>query len=226
MRRMRVEDVMARRPITVTPDTPFKQVVAALLDHLISAVPVLDATGRVVGVVSEADLVLKEAEPDVTPDGHVFEGPRRRRERRKSTGRTAAELMTAPAVTISPTRTVAEVAEVMRKHRVRRLPVTDPVSGRLLGVVSRSDLLRVYLRADGEIQAQVSEVFRRALSMDPRRFVVGVRDGVVTVRGEVERRALIPGVVNTLAHVEGVVGVEPHLTYREDDRHPTAPTYW
>jgi CBS domain-containing protein len=218
---------MTRPVATVLETTPYKTIVATLIQHGVGAVPVLDSAGHVKGIVSDADLVLKEADPDAADETSLFEGPRRRREHRKSVGVTAAEVMTEPAVTILPAATVEEAARVMHKHRIRRLPVTDAFTGHLLGMVSRSDLLRVYLRADEEIQAEiVTEVLPRVSGVNRRAVKVTVEDGVVTVNGHVERRFVVRGLVRALHHVEGVVAVDEHLTYTEDDRYPTPPTFW
>ncbi|HEY7484904.1 MAG TPA: CBS domain-containing protein [Streptosporangiaceae bacterium] len=227
MRKALVEDVMTQPVITVTESTPYKKIVATLIQHNISAVPVLDRTAHVKGIVSDADLVLKEADPDAVEETPLFEGPRRRREHRKSVGATAAELMSEPALTVMPTTTLEHAAQVMRKHRVRRMPVVDAFSGRLLGIVSRSDLLRVYLRPDEEICAEIqAEVLPRIAGINRRAVKVIVEDGVVTLNGHVDRQFVIRGLVHALHHVQGVVAVDEHLTYTEDDRYPTPPTFW
>ncbi|MQA79643.1 MAG: CBS domain-containing protein [Streptosporangiales bacterium] len=228
MKRTLVEMVMTPRPVIVSPDTPFKEIVDVLLRNRISGVPVVDRSGRVMGVVSDADLALKEAELEAGSEVHVFDTPKRRRERRKSRGTRAAELMSTPAVSVSPRRTVDEAAALMRTRRIRRLPVTEPMTGRLVGMVSRTDLLRQYLRADEEITAEIEgEVLRRTLATDPRRFGVQVHDGVVRIRGQVERRSLVGGVIKALEQVEGVIAVDAQLSYEVDDRLvPTPPTYW
>lgn len=226
MRRTRVEAVMAPRPITVAPDTPFKEIVTALLDNMITGMPVVDGVGRVVGVVSDADLALK-AEHDGAGSSRLFERSRCRRERRRSRGTTAAQLMSTPAITLAPRDTVEDAADALRRHRIRRLPVVDPVSRRLVGIVSRSDLLRMYLRSDEQIRVEIlTEILPRTLSVNPGRFIVKVNEGVVTVQGEVERRPLIPAAVNALRRVEGVVAVEQHLTYKENEWVPVVPTFW
>jgi CBS domain-containing protein len=227
MRRARVEDVMTRPVVAVTETTPYKTIVATLIKHDVGAVPVLDSVGHVKGIVSDADLVLKEADPDAAAESTLFEGPRRRREHHKSVGVTAAEVMTEPAVTILPTATVEDAARVMRERRIRRLPVTDAFTGSLLGIVSRSDLLRVYLRPDEEILAEVeTEVLPRVSGVNRRAVKATVDGGVVTLNGHVERRFVIRGLVRAIHHVDGVIAIDEHLAYTEDDRYPTPPTFW
>lgn len=220
MRTSRVEEVMTERVIVGRRDTPFKDIVAALLDNNISALPIVDDDAHVVGVVSDADLVSKEAEPDPPEDEWLLVGPRRRGERRKSRATVAGALMTAPAIVVHPADTVADAASTMRRHRIRRLPVVHPDTGRLLGIVTRSDLLRVFLRPDAAIRAEVlEEVLPGMLHLDPRAYQVEVSDGVLRIGGEVERWSTIDQVISALLRVEGVVGVQEHLSYRRDDRY-------
>jgi CBS domain-containing protein len=146
----RVRDVMTPQVLTVDEQAPFKEIVALMDECRISALPVLDEKGRVVGIVSEADLLLKEEFPEGPAGGRLLQGRRQREERAKAAGDTAVELMTAPAVTIGPDATVTEAARLLHRHGIKRLPVVDP-AGPLLGIVSRADLLKVFLRADAEI---------------------------------------------------------------------------
>ena len=145
-----VKDLMTTPVVTVAPEIPFKEIVACLAEHRVSAVPVVDDSRRVLGVVSEADLLLKEEFPEGPAGGRLFQGRRHRMDRAKAAGDTAVELMTAPAITIGPDATVAEAARLQHRHQIKRLPVVDP-AGPLLGIVSRADLLKVFLRADAEI---------------------------------------------------------------------------
>jgi CBS domain-containing protein len=213
-----VRDMMTTEVVTVEPSTPFKEIVARLAGRRVSAVPVVDADGRVLGVVSEADLLLKEEYPDAEQDVPLVWTRRRRIERKKAAGTCARDLMTAPPVTVPPTATVAEAARRMHAAGVKRLPVVDG-DGRLPGIVSRADLLRVFARPDDAIRREiVDEVILRDLMMDPSRFFVRVEDGVVVLEGAVERRTLVPFVLHAVRGVEGVVRVEDRLTYDVDDR--------
>lgn len=212
-----VQDVMTRTVIVVNASAPFKELVGLMDEHRVSALPVVDGEGRLVGIVSEADLLLKEG---YTPSGgerHVFEGRRRRIERSKASGLVAAQLMTAPVVTVSPEASLGEAARRMHERRVKRLPVVD-AEGRVVGIVSRADLLKVFLRCDEEIRHEVvRDVIERTLWIDPLTIRVEVRDGVVLLQGQVERRSLIPVFVSLVQRVEGVVGVDARLSYEVDD---------
>ncbi|HEV8637151.1 MAG TPA: CBS domain-containing protein [Chloroflexota bacterium] len=213
-----VQDMMTSDVVTVEPSTPFKEIVARLAGRRVSAVPVLDADGRVLGVVSEADLLLKEEHPDAEQSVPLVWTRRRRIEREKAAGTCARELMTAPPVTVPPTATVAEAARRMHTAGVKRLPVVGE-DGRLLGIVSRADLLKVFARPDEAIRREiVDEVILRDFMMDPSRFFVRVEDGVVVLEGAVERRSLVPFVLRAVQGVESVVRVENRLTYDVDDR--------
>jgi len=213
----RVRDVMTPQVLTVDEQAPFKEIVALMDECRISALPVLDEKGRVVGIVSEADLLLKEEFPEGPAGGRLLQGRRQREERAKAAGDTAVELMTAPAVTIGPDATVTEAARLLHRHGIKRLPVVDP-AGPLLGIVSRADLLKVFLRPDAEIaQAIRQEVLLRGMWVNPDTVVAEVRDGVVTLTGRLERRSLIPIAVSLVHGIDGVVGVVDRLTFELDD---------
>lgn len=214
-----VKDVMTRTVVVVRDSTPFKEVVRRMQEHRVSAVPVVDEFGRTLGVVSEADLILKE-DANLDGDGRLFEGRRHRHERAKHAAETAAALMTSPAITVGPDATLGEAVRLMTKHAIKRLPVAGP-DGRVVGIVSRSDLLKVFLRTDGEISREIREdVVRRTLWIDPATIRVVVHDGVVTLEGQIERRSLIPVLLALTHAVEGVVGVDSRLSYMIDDTSP------
>jgi CBS domain-containing protein len=208
---------MTPEVVTVDEGASFKEITATMADHRVSALPVLDDEGRVAGIVSEADLLLKEEFHEGPAGGHRFQGRRQRMERAKAAGATAAELMTAPAVTVGPDATVTEAARLLHRHQIKRLPVVDP-AGPLLGIVSRADLLKVFLRGDAEIAREVrQEVLLRAMWVDPDSVTVHVRDGVVTLTGQLERRSLIPIAVGLVHGLDGVVGVVDRLSFEVDD---------
>lgn len=213
----RVREVMTQDVVTVDEHAPFKDVATLITERRVSAVPVLDREGRVLGIVSEADLLLKEEFPEGSASRRLFQGRRQRIDRAKAAGDTAAELMTAPAVTVGPDASVAEAARLLYRHGIKRLPVVDP-AGPLLGIVSRADLLKVFLRPDADIAADVRlQVLMLGMWMDPDTVVVDVRDGVVTLTGQLERRSLIPITVSLVRGLDGVVDVVDRLTFELDD---------
>ena len=202
-----VKDVMTTNVVAVREEATFKEMVAALHSFRISAFPVLDATDRVIGVVSEDDLLAKEAGPAL---GRRAWHPK---ERAKATGVTAADVMTAPAVTITENASAGEAAALMRSRRVKRLPVVDR-DGRIRGIVSRVDVLTVYERPDREIWDEaVKGVLVSEFGLDPELFMVTVRSGVVTVTGSIAKRADALGVLNAIRHLEGVVALRDRLSY-------------
>lgn len=220
--RRTVKDVMTREVVCAREDTPYKELVRLLAERRVSALPVVDQRRHVLGIVSEADLLLKHEYPTDAFQRFFLERKRRRLERAKANGVVAAELMSRPVVTINPEATVAEAARRMRHDLVKRLPVVDAV-GRLVGIVSRADVLQVFLRPDEEIRREiVDEVILGELLMGPSRFQVDVHDGVVTLQGRCERRSLIPVVVGAVWGVEGVVRVEDRLGFDRDDTAPPA----
>jgi CBS domain-containing protein len=206
-----VQGVMTASVVAVREDADFKEIVTALRSRRISAFPVLDAAGRVIGVVSEADLLAKEATPGPPPG--LVRLAWLLKERSKATGVTAAEIMTKPAVTIREDATVADAARLMQSHRVKQLPVVDGV-GRLRGIVSRADVLSVFERPDAEIRDEVVKgIIVAEFGLDPELLAVTVRSGIVTVTGSVERRAVALGLLGAIRHAEGVVGVRDRLSY-------------
>lgn len=219
-----VQDVMTRDVVTVEETTPYKTVADLLAVRQISAVPVIDADGRVAGVASEADLLHKVEFEGGTVTGSFFERRRQRQGRAKAAGRSASDVMTSPAVTITADAPAAVAARLMDRRKVKRLPVVDS-GGRLVGIVSRRDLLRVFLQADDVIRAEVvDDVFHRVLWIGPPHVSVEVQDGVVTLVGELEQRSLVEIAVRLTAPVRGVVGVVNRLSYRLDDRRLDVPS--
>jgi CBS-domain-containing membrane protein len=219
-----VQDVMTRDVVTVEETTPYKTVADLLAVRQISAVPVIDADGRVAGVASEADLLHKVEFEGGTETGSFFERRHQRQGRAKAAGSSASDVMTSPAVTITPDAPAAVAARLMDRRKVKRLPVVDS-GGRLVGIVSRRDLLRVFLQADDVIRAEVvDDVFHRVLWIGPPHVSVEVQDGVVTLVGELEQRSLVEIAVRLTAAVGGVVGVVNRLSYRLDDRRLDVPS--
>lgn len=211
-----VENVMTRDVVCVNKDTGYKDMVKLLAARRVSAMPVVDDGRHVLGVVSEADLLLKQEKP-ARPGIRLLSTRRRRRERAKAKATVAAALMSQPAITISTQATLTEVARRLHAAGVKRLPVVDAV-GRLVGIISRVDLLKMFLRSDEALHREIVEdIILGDLLMGPNRFDVHVEDGVVVLQGRCERRSLIPTVVRAVADVEGVVRVENRLGYDVDD---------
>jgi CBS domain-containing protein len=205
-----VADVMTYNVVAVRQNAEFKDIVEVMHRRRVSAFPVLDDDDRVIGVVSEADLLPREAYPArPTSSGHQH----RRRVPAKAAALTAGELMTSPAMVITAGATVTEAARLMLSHRVKRLPVVD-AEGRLVGIVSRVDLLGVYDRADMDICDEVTErVIAGDFVFDPREFAVVVSGGVVTIAGRVERQDVAIQLLQAIWDVAGVVDVRDRLSY-------------
>ncbi len=213
---MKVEQVMTRDVVTVAPETPLKDVARILAERGISGVPVVDAAGTTVGVVSEADIIAKERGLD-EPKRALWRRFELRDRLLKLEARTAGEAMTSPARTILRTRPVAEAAARMLDEGVNRLPVVDR-AGTLVGIVTRADLVRAFVRPDEEIEKEIREdVFRRTLWLDPDAFVIHVRDGEVALRGAVSTRVDAELASAFVAKVPGVVEVDSSLTWSGDD---------
>jgi CBS domain-containing protein len=204
-----VSDVMTRTVVAVGRDAPFKEMVQTLGQWHVSAMPVLEGEGRVIGVVSEADLLPKEEFRDSDPGR--FEQMRRLPDLAKARAVTAEELMSTPAVTVHTDATLAEAARIMAVRRVKRLPVVD-AEGKLQGIVSRGDLLKVFLRPDEDIAEEVHRTVVSCLFPGLGRTIhVRVDEGVVTLSGQLRDTALIPVAARLTRAVEGVVDVECHF---------------
>ncbi|KUO17694.1 CBS domain-containing protein [Streptomyces dysideae] len=199
-----VSDVMTQTVVAVGSEAPFKEIVELLDQWKVSAVPVLAGEGRVVGVVSEADLLPKEEFRDTEEGGLA--------ERVKASALTAGELMSTPAVTVHAYASIAEAARIMARRHVKQLPVVDEV-GMLQGVVSRSDLLKVFLRPDAEIAEEIRHSVLNRLPVTTA-LTVEVREGVVTLGGPLPERGLVPVLARAVRAVEGVVDVQLDLTHR------------
>jgi len=205
-----VDSVMTRNVVAVRKDARFKDIVQVMRARRFSACPVLDDDDMVVGVVSEDDLLIREGFRVPGP------GPRfllRHGDRIKAKGLTAAEIMTAPAITIRPEADIAEAARTMHTRHVKRLPVVTE-AGRLVGVVSRVDLLGVYDRSDDDIRSEIlSQVIQAEFVLDSLAFTVTVDSGVVTVAGRVESEDVALNMLEQIGRVAGVVTVRDRLSY-------------
>lgn len=218
-----VKDVMTVRVVSVTKDASFRAMAAALHEYRVSAFPVLADDGKVIGVVSEADMLAKEAlssEPEGMPG--MIAGLFRHQEHEKARGTTAGEVMTSPAITVTPDDTLEGAARLMYTRKVKRLPVVD-ANGHLVGIVGRSDLLSVFDRSDEDIRTEIlDQVIRHDLRTDPAVFTVEVKDGVVTLGGGTETEEFGHDIVHRVRHVEGVVAVRDRLHYPPSPEPPDA----
>lgn len=197
MRHRSVADLMTPQAVAVQRGTSFKEIARLLDEFGITAVPVVDDDYRPLGVVSEADLLRRQ----ISGGG----------------AETAGELMSSPAVVARPEWSAVKAARVMEERRIKRLPVVDGL-GMLIGVVSRSDLLQLFLRRDRAIQEEIIEdVLVGTLGVSPSSVSVEVADGRVTLSGTLGRRSLVPVVVRLCGSVDGVVKVVDRLAFERDD---------
>jgi CBS-domain-containing membrane protein len=213
-----VKDVMTTRVVSVTKDASFRTMAVALREHRVSAFPVIDENRRVMGVVSEADLLAKEAlggEHAGTPA--AVTGILHHKDYQKSEGLTAGDLMTHPAVTVRPEDPVEHAARLMYTLQVKRLPVVD-AGGYLVGIVSRADLLAVFDRTDEEIHSEIVDDIILRDFLDPAVFRVAVADSVVTIQGNPETADLGHRLVTKIRRIQGVVAVDDKLAYPPPER--------
>lgn len=194
----RVEEVMTRHVFSVPPDAPFKAIVTELTYRRVSALPVVDRDRRPVGVVSEADLLV-------------------------SRGLTAADLMSSPVISVRPDTPVWDAARTMHDRGIKRLVVVD-AEGRIAGIVTRGDLLRVFLRGDAEIRRAVQTLAERDLWLDTRDLTIQVAEGVITLRGLLPDRSSVEKLVSLAGELDGVVGVRNELQHARDDASRPTPS--
>jgi len=207
----RVRDVMTTSVVTVDRITPFKEIDRLLTEHRISGMPVLMMGRHVAGVVSEADLLAVEDKAARQARINAETGRHWPAHKQEYTGLTAGTLMTSPAVTIHPDATIPGAARMMTTHHYRRLPVVDP-DGKLIGIVTRRDLLSVFLRPDADILADARQIVDEIPFADPASVIVMVRNGVVTLSGQVEPAEgrlsdVVPLAIRLIWDVDGVVDV-------------------
>lgn len=225
---MRVQDVMTRTVISVRPDTPLREVAQVLDEHRISGVAVTDEAGTLLGVVSEADFLVEAqggpAAARRSPIARLFG-------RSGDTGTpgerhyasTASQLMTSPVITIGPDALIPDAAALMTRERINRLPVVE--DGKLVGIITRADLVRTYVRTDDQLAESIREdVLVKTLWLDPNAFEVSVTDGVATIRGRVDRRSSAEMIARTAVLVPGVRDVVSEVTWTIDDAEIKNPT--
>lgn len=212
-----VSDVMTSRVHVASSLAPFKYLVRLIEENRVSAIPIVDQQGVPIGIVSEADLLLKERRHDLESSEDVPHLQKRRRERAKAGGTVASEIMTSPAITVAFDTGLSQAAHMMQEKNVRRLVVVD-ARGRIAGIVSRSDLLQVFLRTDDELREEVVGTLIPALLLtSPERIGVEVRSNVVMLSGEVDRKSDAKILARMTRDLDGVVSVVAHLRFRWDD---------
>ncbi len=217
---MRARELMSTPVVTVFPEANLKEVAECLVAHRVSGVPVVDHFGRLVGIISESDLVSKLEYEDKGQGlvglldhlAHAVGADRKLR------ARTAAELMTSGVVTTGPDASVREMIHLMTSHGINRIPIVE--SGRVIGIVTRADILRTLIRPDAAITEDVRWRLLHELWIDPTVLAISTLDGTVTISGEVATRSEAELIKHWVASTEGVVGIEAQgLRYRIDDRH-------
>jgi CBS domain-containing protein len=205
---------MTSDAVPVAETTSYKHLIETMRRERISSVPVVDAAGHVSGVVSEADLLLKEVGLDALTG---LRATGRRGELAKAAGLTAADLMTRPAVTIGPEDSVGEAARRMHDYRIKHLPVVGH-DGELVGIVSRIDLLSVFDRPDQDIRTEISEkILTGRHGLDPQAVNVTVASGVVTLSGRTPSEAVAAELIDAICQTEGVVSVRDKITWPQAD---------
>jgi CBS domain-containing protein len=213
-----VADVMRHQVVAVREKARFIEIVSAMRRFHISSLPVIDGQERVIGLISDHDVLLGDGSGDVEHRHGLLDRFRRHPARTAAAGRPATELMSSPAVTVTAATPAREAARVMYRHRIHQLPVVDATSGRLTGIVTRSDLLAVYERPDEDIRREILyDVIEDTLGLPSERFDVGVVGGTVTIRGRLERHSAALRLAEAIAHVGGVITVMDHLTYDLED---------
>jgi CBS domain-containing protein len=211
-----VKDVMTSRVVYAKRGASFKEIAIRMRDMRVSGFPVVDDAGHVVGVVSEADLLGKQALDAADGLTGMVAGMLRHKEYEKAEAVTAGDLMTSPAVTVFPDDTVEHAAKLMYSRKLKRLPVVN-AAGQLAGIITRTDILAVFNRTDADISEEITGTILGEFLTDPHRFTVTVRDGVVTLEGEPDTVSLGHDLVRQVRHIQGVVGVRDRLTYPEPD---------
>lgn len=224
-----VGEIMTRRVVAAREDMPFKDLVALLHEHRVSGAPVVGEDGRLVGIVTEADLLIAGASEPQRRSRFVrwFMDSRFLAELEEPTrDPRVQDLMTRDVATVGPGTTVREAIRVLLRAGVKRLPVVDP-EGRVVGIVSRSDLLSPFLRTDDDIRREIrEEVILRTMWIDPSEVTVSVRSGIVRLSGRLERRSLKEILVELVRRVDGVVVVDDALSFATDDRDVDTGPVW
>jgi CBS domain-containing protein len=200
-----------------SPQAPFKVLVRLIEENKVSAIPIVDQHGIPIGIVSEADLLLKERRHELESSPDLLHRQKRRNERAKAGATVASEVMTSPTITIAADTPLSVAARMMQKKNVRRLVVVDH-RGHIAGIVSRSNLLQVFLRSDDELRDEIAGGLIPSLMLSsPERIMVEVRSNIVTLSGEVDRKSEADILTRLSRELDGVVDVVANLTYGWDD---------
>jgi CBS domain-containing protein len=212
-----VSDVMTSRVHVASPNAPFKQLVRLIEENRVSAIPIVNQEGVPLGIVSESDLLLKERLPELESSRDLFHVRKRSHDRAKAEGTVASEVMTSPAIVVASNTSLSEAARLMQEGNVRRLIVVDE-RGRIAGIVSRSDLLQVFLRTDDELREEIAgKLIPEILLSASDDVAVDVRWNIATLSGEVDRKSDGEILTRMTRDLDGVVGVVNQLRYRWDD---------
>jgi CBS-domain-containing membrane protein len=208
---MQVVDLMTTDVVTVAPDSPLKQAARLMFRHRVSGLPVVDDTDRLVGMITEADFLRLQVEREISAE-HGFAGPHPITEAER-----VSEVMSKGVITVDPEMSLGEAARIMTVQEIKRLPVVDD-EGKLLGIISRMDIVALYTRPDEVIEDEIREdLIRRVLFVDPDGVDVRVSQGVVTLIGEIGTRTEAALMAELTRRLDGVVRVENRLGWRVDD---------
>jgi CBS domain-containing protein len=217
-----VADVMTTHVHVARPLAPFKFLVRLIEENRVSAIPIVDQKGIPIGIVSEADLLVKERRHELESADGLFHLSKRRQERAKAEGTIASDLMTSPPITVTSDTSLSEAARLMQERNVRRLVVVDS-RGRIAGIVSRRDLLQVFLRTDDELRDEITGTLIPALFVStPEGIGIDVQSNVVTLSGELDRKSDVEILGRLTRELDGVVEVVNKLSYRWDDKGTSA----
>jgi CBS domain-containing protein len=224
VRHRTVSDVMTNRVHVASPLAPFKYLVRLIEENRVSAIPIVDQKGIPIGIVSESDLLLKERRGELESFADLPHPQERSQQRAKAKGTVASEVMTSPAITVAASTSLGEAARMMQEKNVRRLVVVDE-RGAIVGIVSRSDLLQVFLRSDEELRTEITGTLIPALmKSSPESVGVDVRLNVVTLSGDVDRKSEAETLTRLTRELDGVVGVVDRLTHKSDDTSAAPPS--
>jgi CBS-domain-containing membrane protein len=215
-----VAEVMSRRVVSVEPETSLKEAAGIMLQAGVSGLPVVDADGRLVGIITEADFLDQEAEHSWSRPWRLLDGVFGRGEEALARAERVADVMTRDVVTVAPDTPLPGAARTMLEQKVKRLPVIDD-TGDLVGIVSRADVMKAFARSDEDIAADVARLFaHQVILVEPGEVEVFVTDGVVRLSGMTENRGDAEALVEVVGHIDGVVRVEPDLDFKVDERRP------